>query len=721
MKENATRVVRFSAGLAGVLVVAWVLVGQAAKPVLEGLPTDWTHRHVIFSQPTTAEQAQRLAQDPRYWQQWYRQNFAREASPELESVLSNVFHKADSSSSLQRDWSEDLGSTGTVGAGNFPAKYSFSITNANCGNAAKPDFVVFSTGLAGSGTQASIVAFDNLYSGCTAPVPAVYWAYNTGGQILTSPVFSGDGSQVAFVQTNGLTASLVLLRWAASTTETVIHPGAPTSLAPTSYFGCTAPCMTTIALTTGGGTPTGTNDTTSSVYYDYTGDTAWVGDGSGWLHQFTPVFIATPTETSPAEVRNTTWPVQVNTTTPTALTSPVHDLASGNVFVGDKGGFLYSVSASNGTVAASAQVDHGVGLASGPILDSTSGYVYVFSSSDGSTNCPGPAACSAVYQFATNFTGGATGTEVTVGTSSATPNPLYDGAFDYAYLTSPGPPTGPTGNLYVCGDTGVNPILYRVPITKGVFGNAVSVAQLTAAADLRACSPVTDLLNPNATGGAEERVFFSVTDNGHPTACGGAGCAMSFISSPWQALTAYQVGQEILVYRPANNTLKINVAIVATGPTGGTVPTWPNAAGTVTHDGGVQWLNQGTAQVTAMNGWVAGHGYAVSDRIFDGKNVEVVTAVGTSGGTSGATAPTWATTAGGTTLDGTPPTQITWTNAGFLPSAALKAAGGTSGFIVDNTAASAGASQVYFSTLSNQACPTTSGGCAVQASQSALQ
>jgi len=51
--------------------------------------------------------------------------------------------------------------------------------------------------------------------------------------------------------------------------------------------------------------------------------------------------------------------------------------------------------------------------------------------------------------------------------------------------------------------------------------------------------------------------------------------------------------------------------------------------------------------------------------------------------------------------------------------------GGTSGIIIDNTVGTgtlAGASQVYFSTLGSQTCGTSgSGGCAVQASQSALQ
>ncbi len=55
----------------------------------------------------------------------------------------------------------------------------------------------------------------------------------------------------------------------------------------------------------------------------------------------------------------------------------------------------------------------------------------------------------------------------------------------------------------------------------------------------------------------------------------------------------------------------------------------------------------------------------------------------------------------------------TW-GTGVAPSAALAAAGGTGGIIIDNISSTGGASQVYYSTL-------TSPGNAIQASQAALQ
>ena len=76
------------------------------------------------------------------------------------------------------------------------------------------------------------------------------------------------------------------------------------------------------------------DDTTSSPFYDYNNDVAWVGGTNGWLHKITGVFKGTP-----AEVNNGQFPVQVNTQE--RLSSPVYDRASNSVFVSDTGGFLY--------------------------------------------------------------------------------------------------------------------------------------------------------------------------------------------------------------------------------------------------------------------------------------------------------------------------------------------------------------------------------------------
>ncbi len=231
-------------------------------------------------------------------------------------------------------WSGGLsggGNTPTVGAGNYPAKYSFSTgspSTANCDSAATPDFVVYNTTVGGTSTQASIIAYDNLYATtCVGTVPLVYWQYNTGGVVTNNPVLSGDGHQVAFMQT-GAPASLVLLRWSKS--STLAEPTVETAA---NYPGCTAPCMTVIPFAT-----VTNNDTNSSPFYDYSHDVLYVGDDNGQLHKFSPVFNGTPAEIT------SSWPINVSSN---VLTSPVVDYGtanggSGNIFVADSGGFLYS-------------------------------------------------------------------------------------------------------------------------------------------------------------------------------------------------------------------------------------------------------------------------------------------------------------------------------------------------------------------------------------------
>ncbi len=702
----------------GVFLVTPALFGQtdpaAAKPI--PVPTDWSHQHVIFSKPATTEQAARVEKDPRYWQQRYRSEFPilspRAEAPRDTSSRSSSSAKAPHPGvkrSRQGDWQESLGTGASVGATNYPAKFSFLLSTANCGGAPQPDFVIYSTGLLGASNQASLVAYDNIYSGCSGTVPLTYWAYNTSGQILTSPSYSGDGTQVAFVQTNAaLEGNLVLLKWAPSTTQSAGTPGTPAVSSLALYPSCTAPCMATILLTNASGTPA--DDIASSLFYDYGHDVAWVGDSHGWLHKFTPLFKGVP-----AEVRTGGWPAQVTTGNP--LSEPVYDSASGNVFVGDAGGYLYQVTSAGG-VTQSGQLDFGAGIVQGPFVDSTAGLVYVFASSDGTGHCAGGANCAAVYQLSNNFTAGSKGSEVQVGASTlfgTTPNPMYLGAFDATYRNS----ADATGNLYVCGNTGGAPTLYQVSIAAGVLpASGTSIAQLTSTSNTP-CSPVTDVYNPNAGGAATEEIFVSVQNHGQNAGCGSGGCVLNFVDTPWQPSTLYNVGQEVLAL--SNNDDKLYVYVVTVGGTSGTTPPRrPNTAGATNTDGSVVWIDQGRLAGFGLPVWTAGKVYTVPDpRIVDSNgNVEVVTTAGT----TGSTAPDWSTTPGDTTIDG----SVTWINAGILGSFALPSAGGASGIVFDNTVGPgtlAGASQIYFSTLTDQPCATsgTSGGCAVQASQAALK
>jgi hypothetical protein len=883
------------------------LVGQVSKEAEAGFPTDWSHHHLIFSKPATAEQAKRVQQDPRYWQQMARHPATVQASdtgggqvPELQRGSKAVLGERQK---INKDWSQDLGSGASVGAGKYPAKYSFHATSANCAGSSQPDFVVYGTGVAGSSTQASMLAYDNLYSGCsllnlgtaanfailanttvtntgdsvvtggnigispgtsltgfgpgvlTPPavrdlgdavaaqaeadahtaynyykglaaipipspvmdgktfvpgtyssgtlslgsgatvtlngpgtyifqiattleitgtvelsggamaddviwlvgssatldvnsstagdivaftsitldggasvtgrlialgaaitmidnavttvdtVPSVYWAYNTGGTATTSPVLSLDGQQVALVQLGGGSPStLVLLKWAPSSSETVASPMTLPVASP--YYGCTAPCMARLPLNSGG---TAQTDSNSSVFYDYGGDTAYVGDDAGWLHKFHPVFNG-----EPAEVGTGGWPVKVSLPSPTALNSPVFDYRSGNVFVTDVGGFLYRVN-SAGVVTTSGQLDFssgedsGPGIVEGPIVNSTSEVVFVFATSDGTTNCIGGTACSAVYRLIATFVSGHSGSKALVGASTRSgtkPNPLYIGGFDSTYEKS----ANGTGNLYVCGNTGGPPVLFQIPIADGSFG-VVNTGPLLSSATTTPCSPVTDILNPNASGGVTEWMFASAQAGGISTPCAAGGCIFNFTDTPWQPSTAYTVGQEVL-----DSNFQIQVVAIA-GTSGSAAPSWSTTASDLTFDDTVIWLDQGVQSANTPAAWQADVAYSIGDLMLDSNgNIEDCIFAGT----SGSSAPHWSTIPAGVTAN----SGVAWENLGAIATAAMPATGGTSGIIVDNTVSSgtlAGASQIYFSTLSGCMGPGDVDGCAVQASQSALQ
>jgi len=500
-----------------------------------GLPTDWSHQHMVFSAPGSPMEAFNLSQNPRYIQQWLRRNVERR-------------HRRHSShGDIKADWSQNMGTGATVGAGQYPAKYSFSATTDSCSS----DFVVFNTSLAGATGQASIIAYNNLYVGCTGTVPSVYWAYDTGGTISTSVTFSLDGSQVAFVQAQGGAATLVLLKWSASTTESATSPLVLSNTINSSYRGCTAPCMTTIAFH--GTTPT---DTYSAPYYDFTpgSDTLYVGDDLGYLHQFTGVFAGTPAETT------ATWPVKAGSA---PLSGPVFDSTSGNVFVttswqqsNDSGGRLAAVCAtsacagvSNGSVTTaigtitpsnvlgptgvSGNACHGTGASGNgtgttmrldaPIVDSVAGKVYAFLGNDGNGN-------SAVIQFsttvsATQFSFHSCGTESTIGTGSTTGTeiPLFAGTFDNLYFTSG---SSPSGNLYVCGNTSGDATLYQVPITSNAMA-ASGTSVVAVSTGNTTCSPLTEVYSSNT-----DWIFLSVESLGSTSSSvscpSNAGCLMSF-------------------------------------------------------------------------------------------------------------------------------------------------------------------------------------------------
>ncbi len=587
----------------------------AAHQPFVGVVDDWSTHHVVYSRPEPGSETEyRVQQDPRYWLQQIKERMPAAAAAsalglqsDFRPPLKNKRGNRNPKSKLNNDWSVSLGSTSAkVGGGQYPAKFSLSPNSApNCAT----DYVVFNTGVAGSTTQSTILAFNNLYPGASpgcgtvgSGVPAFYWAYNTGigATAVTSPVLSMDGSQVAFIQSTGGVASLVLLKWAASPTpptgvkgtttsgsksvtitagtvttadvamqisgtgipnhdtiaavsgttvtlataatgnytaetltiaaESANLPGVPPTVATTAYPTCTAPCMTKIAFADGH------NSTNSFPFYDYSGgDILLTGDDTGYLHKFQHVFNGSAS-TPPAEV-GSPFPVEV-TTSGLALSTPVYDPNTGLTFVGEAhvagsttDGKFHSVS-STGTVLHSGPAGdalcHGVGFTEGALLDPTagaSGTVYVGCDHDvgGDTCGSGNNAC--LRQFSETAISGGIGSSVSLGAQADAE--MFAGAFDHIYLSA----SGPTGNLYFCGNPGgttTGVTLYRIPIAANVMGAPVTIHTLSSTHNTAGteCSPITEFYNSSGT--PTDWLFMSEPNTGNATGCTSTGCVYSF-------------------------------------------------------------------------------------------------------------------------------------------------------------------------------------------------
>jgi hypothetical protein len=561
--------------------------------------------------------------------------------------------------------------TGGVAPNSYPALYSSALgTNFDTGVESCSDFVVYPTGVLGSGSQATVIAYTGLYlsGNCSsAGGPAVSWAYNTGGVSTLSPTPSLDGTQVAYIQTTGGVASLVILTPEVNQGGSFGVPSAPTLVSNGSYRGCTAPCYTTIPFSNSA------NDTNSSPFYDYasaTADTLWVGDDNGYLHEFTGVFLGTPAENT------TNWPVTVDAGY--KLTGAVYDPTSTFVFVGDSNGVLSSVSTAGAPVlnqTAALAGTGSLGIADAPIVDEVTGgpKVYAFVGYDTTTSCGGP--CARAYQFNTDFTGKAS-VSVTASpfggdTGGAATLPIFAGAFDNLHYDIAG---GTGGNLYVCGIYNTTILfhltgseLFQIPMS-GTFGATTHTETLGTATEL--CSPVTEFLASKA--GSANTTLTDAIGTGAVTVT--VGSTTGFAAGDY-----VQIDSEIMLVATPMTATTFTVAAVGRG-------------------------EFGTADVAHST-----TGVSVQD-IQDYLYVSIP-AGGLGSICTGACLANFLVTTGSTTLPGT--------------TATITEAGGTTGIVVDNYLTGTDESNIYFSTLKNQGCTGngTSGSgpgiCAVQASQSA--
>jgi hypothetical protein len=607
-----------------------VRVGSAR---ITGIPDDWTHHHVIFANPGTEQEAiesghyaqwQKIVNEPRYVIQQlkknlpvqgpaavdaeYRAQWISEATganhaletpeipvagfgfgPRSPRPIGPFRRPIDPPSEVKRDWSMTSGGTGGLLPTHYPAKYGFLATTASKTQESCSDFVVFPTGILGSSTQATLIAYNNIYKSptCTGNVPGVLLSINTGGLADTSPILSLDGTQVAFMQTTGsgsvtgttttgskiftvttgtinssevgslitgtgiptgdtiatvtgpttgtlttaattggtgltLTisgeAQLVLSKIGTGGGTAVSSPVTPTKTSNAGYRACTGPCYTTFTLfnATAGTRVTDSNSAPFYVYNDVANgdpDILYVGDDLGFVHKFTAVFDGA----TPAEV-TTNWPAHASTETSPILNSPVYDSTSGDIFVGDASGFLhqFAVGTTPGTPIASGHLAfETTGGMDSVVVDHTSGtdYVYQFVGYSDDTGHDRP---SYINRFTAGaITAGSFGTSVWYPNNSTATRPAGTatlqraGTFDNTYFTG----SGTTGNIYTCSDG----VLYQIPLATITAATPTVNTFHTPTSAAANCSAVSEF-----DTGTTDWIFMSVAASA--VASGGSTC-----------------------------------------------------------------------------------------------------------------------------------------------------------------------------------------------------
>jgi hypothetical protein len=498
------------------------------------LPQDWSHSHAIYSNPGSIVDALRdgssdswmkLTADLRFRIQQFKRNAA--LAPTGNSKTQPP------PSGIKPDWAMSLG-TGGLAPGTYPAKYVFDPNfTASC-----TDYVVYALTSGGAnGGQASIVAFNNLYRGgtsasptglcagtpgnATSNIPTVAWAYNTttiSGTIQTSPVLSGDGTMVAFIETAASGAVLHILKPKPAGQGTTLSASAvdqtfTSASSTTAYHNCLVDTTQSCMFTTNLFAPSGTAGITkSSPWYVYFvtatppagTDIVLVGDDNGKLHRFDNVFY-NPTTASPLPVEHFTngWPVTINSTAGTYVTSPVYDISRDRVIVGDKSGAALHVNTALGATATLATAATGFASAGaivdGPLVDVTNGSSFFFFRTNGSA--------AGVAQIDSSIS--APSVLRSVVATKDTAGLVYIGALNDSYY---GNPTAAGSFLYFCGFSGSGHAdLLSVKFSANL-GHPPTMNSGTPAGDVNfaaskddSCSPITEFLN------STDRLFVSNT------------------------------------------------------------------------------------------------------------------------------------------------------------------------------------------------------------------
>jgi hypothetical protein len=546
--------------------------------------SDWSTRQVVFGKPRTEKDAARLEHNARYQMQLYRHSaptsrkLVEAGGSEQGAGLLDRFRSRvqdphavpTEASALNRDWTVTLGGNGSttptrsVGASQFPAKFSFDI---NATPSCADDFVVYNT------NTPLLIAFNDLYTGKNAlgvangfcaglTGPSVMWAYNVatnGGVTSTSVTLSLDGTQVAFVESSASGSILHILKWSTEDRGTVTAPATPANatgnLAMWATCGGTNHgCMWNVPFAKdtyenySAPKHTFATDSYSSPYYDYDTDILFVGTDDANVHKFVNIFEglgASPTVGTSES--GGLWPIYMDTNANPQLTGPIEDSYSGRIFVSTYEGALKYIETASGTCISGAagpypcegknQYTAGTyAFPDAPVVDSSMGTVMVFQGIDGYAGTAAGETPNPYYLHAyaaqapttscicgpDGISGGAF-VFADFGLVTEGSRVMHNGDFDNNYYSGTG-----TGYMYICAiepngnrtlDTGGNIALRRMSfgsdgLISGLEPNYLQIS--TTSTD--ECSPVTEVYNPSGNAGAgQDLMFFSVETNS--TAC----------------------------------------------------------------------------------------------------------------------------------------------------------------------------------------------------------
>jgi hypothetical protein len=171
---------------------AQLVAGAEMERAEKGAPDDWSHRHLVFSNPGPEENAIQngrydswlhITNDPRFIMQQKKRAVGSKqladrkvfaAASGNSGLISPVVNKGGRAGGKQaapihRDWAIGLG-TGNPTQATYPAKWSFDTTTASCSG----DFVAYPTGAAGA---AGVYSIDGRrsYSGSTEASDFAAW------------------------------------------------------------------------------------------------------------------------------------------------------------------------------------------------------------------------------------------------------------------------------------------------------------------------------------------------------------------------------------------------------------------------------------------------------------------------------------------------------------------------------------------------------------------